>query len=187
MSLLRQLRLFHRCYLSKPSADRTIYRAIRREGLHRIVELGIGDGRRALRMIEVAQSARSPEQVFYVGIDPFEGGSADSGTGSQGLTLKAAYQRLRATGARIQLLPGNPADSLVRAANSLGKVDLLIVPAELDSPMHARVWLFVPRMLHEQSLVVSRRALDDGNTAVRLMTRSEVDARAAAGVTRRAA
>jgi hypothetical protein len=87
----------------------------------------------------------------------------------------------------VQLLPGNPPDSLVRVANSLGKVDLLIVPAELDSPSLARVWFFVPRMLHPRSLVFVQRALDDGQTALRIMPRAEIDALAAAGASRRAA
>ena len=84
-------------------------------------------------------------------------------------------------------MPGNPPDSLVRAANSLGKVDLLIVPAELASASLARVWFFVPRMLHQQSLVFVQRVLEDGRTALRIMPRAEIDALAAAGAGRRAA
>jgi hypothetical protein len=210
LSIFSHLRLSYLCHLSKPAADRPIYRAIRRQRALKIVELGIGDGRRALRMIQVARLACPGQDILYVGIDPFEDRRgagfvvpasagcptpssmvrepAEAGTtNSPKLTLKAAHQLLRGAGVRVQLLPGNPPDTLARAANSLGKVDLLIVPAELDSPSLARVWFFVPRMLHQSSLVFVGRVLDDGQTAVRIKPREEIDALAAAGVSRRAA
>ena len=83
-----------------------------------------------MRMIEVAKLASPQQDIHYVGVDRFEDRSESDGPG---LTLKAAHQLLRREGVRVQLVPGNPSDVLVRVANSLGKVDLLIVPAELDS------------------------------------------------------
>ena len=82
-------------------------------------------------MIEVAQRwASAPTDVHYVGLDLFEGQSEG---GRPGSSLKEVHQLLRASGARVQLVPGNPPEELIRLANSLGKVDVLIVPAELDS------------------------------------------------------
>ena len=98
-------------------------------------------------MIEVAKLASPRQDICYVGMDLFEGRSESDGPG---LSLKAAHQFLRGVGGRVQLVPGNPAESLARTANSLGKIDLLIVPAELDSPSSSRAWFFVPRMLHER-------------------------------------
>ncbi len=184
MSIISQLRSLYLCYFSKPFADRLVYRAIRRHDARKIVELGIGDGNRAIRMIDIARRTSKPSDVHYVGIDLFEGRPVSSGPG---ISLKAAHQLLRGTGARVQLVPGNPFDSLVRSANSLGKIDLLIVPAELDSPSFARVWFFVPRMLHERSLVFVERVLDDGQTALTIKPRHEIDRFAAIGLGRRAA
>ena len=146
MSILSSLQLAYFAYFSKPQSDRLIYRAIRHHKMRKIVELGVGTGRRALRMIDVARLASPGQEVCYVGLDLFEGRSEADGPG---LSLKAAYQLLRGVGARVQLVPGNPSESLARAANSLGKVDLLIVPAGLESPSSSRAWFFVPRMLHE--------------------------------------
>jgi hypothetical protein len=101
--------------------------------------------------------------------------------------LKAAHQTLRGTGAKVQLVPGNPSDGLARMANSLGKVDLLIVPAELDSPSNARAWFFVPRMLHEQSLVFVEGVSADGQRQLRPKSRQEIAQLASAGQPRRAA
>jgi hypothetical protein len=150
----------------------------------RIVELNIGDGRRAMRMIELAKQVSCGQEVCYVGIDLFEGRAEADG---RGLSLKAAHQLLRGAGGRVRLVPGPPAEALVRVANSLGKIDLLVVPAELDSDAFGRMWHFVPRMLHERSVVFVERRADDGRTTARIKPSEEIDALAALGVGRRAA
>ena len=104
-----------------------------------------------------------------------------------GLTLKAAHQLLRATGVRVQLVPGNPADSLVRLANALGKVDVLIVPADLDSSSRARAWFFVPRILHPRSMVFVESVGEDGRKKLRVKPRAEIDGLASGAAVRRAA
>lgn len=137
-----------------------------------------------MRIINVAQQTLPDSEIHYVGMDLFEGRPA---TSEPSLSLKVAHQLLRNTGVRVQLVPGQPADSLIRLANSLGKVDLLIVPAELDSPASARVWFFVPRMLHERSLVFVERVQASGQKTFAIKPRHEIDQLAAAGFSRRAA
>jgi hypothetical protein len=184
LSILSQIRLLHSCYLSKPHADRPVYQAIRRCRARKIVELGVATGQRALRMIQVAKLASPGHEIHYVGVDPFEGRSEADGPG---LTLKAAHQLLRCDGVRVQLVPGNPADALVHVANSLGKIDLLIVPAELDSASFARAWFFVPRMLHERSLVFVEPTSENGQACLEAKPRHEVEVLASMGTRRRAA
>ena len=94
---------------------------------------------------------------------------------------------LRGSGARVQLVPGNPSDSLIRLANSLGKVDVLVVPAELDSSALARLWFFVPRMLHAQSQVFVESISNEGQVVLAIKPREEIDRLAAVGGGRRAA
>ena len=85
----------------------------------------------------------------------------------------------------MQLTPGtSPADSLMRIANTVGKVDLLIVPAELDVPSQSRAWFFVPRMLHEQSVVFVRKNLENGRSVLRLKPRDEIHEQSAAVIRR---
>jgi hypothetical protein len=184
LSIFSRLRLLYLCHFSKPAANCPIYRAIHRHNARKIVELGIGTAQRAMRMIEVATRTSSPENIHYVGMDLFEG---RAGSGQTALSLKEAHQTLRATGVRVQLVPGNPSDSLIRLANSLGKVDLLIVPAELESASLARMWFFVPRILHERTQVFVESVQTDGQKVLRLKPRAEIDRMATGSATRRAA
>lgn len=191
MSITSRLRLLYLSHFSKPASDRPVYQAIRRRNAQKIVELGIGDGQRALRMIEVARRISVSSEIHYVGMDLFEASTESNG---RRLSLKAAHQLLRGEKGRrsdshkvrVQLVPGNPADSLARMANSLGKVDLLIVPAEFDSSTHARLWYFVPRMLHKRSVVFVDGQSSDGHE-LRLKPRQEIDDLASLGSNRRAA
>jgi hypothetical protein len=184
VSVLSRIRLFCSCHFSKPQSERPVYQEIRRCQARKIVELGVGNGERALGMIEVAKLVSPSDEIHYIGIDPFEGRSESEGPG---LTLKAAHQLLRRDGVRVQLVPGNLADALVRVANSLGKIDLLILPAALESASFAKMWFFVPRMLHDQSLVFVEQTLENGQTQLESMSRSEINVLASMGVRRQAA
>lgn len=135
-------------------------------------------------MIEIAKLVSPQAEIHYVGVDLFEARSESDGPG---LTLKAAHQHLRSDGVKVQLMPGNPSDVLARIANSLGKVDLLIVPAEADSEGLAKIWFFVPRMLHDDSLVFVEQSLGNGQKRLEIKSREEIDDLATASVRRRAA
>jgi hypothetical protein len=184
LSITNRLRLFQLCHLSRPAANRAIYKAISGGKVQKIVELGVDRGQRALRMIEVAKMTSPEAEIQYIGMDLFESRPNFHGPGT---SLKEVHQLLRGVGARIQLVPGNPSDGLVRLANSLGKVDLLIVPEDMDSPTMARVWYFVPRMLHAKSLVFVDCVTADGQHALRQKSRQEVDRLASASQKHRAA
>ena len=184
MLISSRLRSLYVRYLSKPKLNRPAYRAIHRHGPKKIVELGVGDGRRALQMIKIATQSTPRQDIHYVGIDLFEDQPASS---EPGLPLKAAYQLLRGTGARVQLIPGDPPDALMQHANSLGKVDLLVISAKQGEAMSSKVWFFVPRLLHAASLVYVEETLADGQRALCFRPRDEIDRLATVALGRRAA
>ncbi len=184
MSIFSKLRAF--CFRSQPKspADRVLSEIFERHTPRRIVELGVGSGQRALRMIELAKKASPGAEIAYIGMDLFEGRSEADGPG---LSLKEAHQQFRGSGAKAQLVPGNPCDSLVRMANALGKVDLLIIPAELESPEHARAWFYVPRVLHERTVVLVEYLSEEGQPDLRIKSQSEIAELARLATVRRAA
>jgi hypothetical protein len=135
-------------YLSRPAHERVLYRAIRKHKIGRIVELGVGTGVRAQRLIAMAQRHHGDE-VRYAGVDLFEARDASQ----PGLTLKRAHVLLRGTGAKVQAVPGDPYSALARVANGLTETQLLIVAADQDAAALERAWFYVPRMLTADALV----------------------------------
>lgn len=136
--------------LSQPVHERAIYRAIVTRRVSRIVEIGIGDGVRASRMISAALRHQRPNEIRYSGIDLFEARSQSQ----PGLTLKLAHRRLGETGVQLRLLPGDPYSALARAANALTGTDLIVIGADQDAASLERAWFYLPRMLHKQSLIL---------------------------------
>lgn len=176
MRLATTLRYLYLAYFSKPVGERVLYRAIRRTRARRILELGIGDVSRTLRLIGLAERFADGAAVRYAAIDLFEARPAESG-GS--LTLKEAHRLLKGTLAQIQLIPGEPAKALAQAANSLGKVDLLLISVEQGDAALDGAWFYLPRMLHDGSIVFrDRRDLATGATKPNTLDHVEIQTRA---------
>ena len=160
-------------YLSKPPEYRKVYAAIRRRKPRSIVELGVGDGTRAQRIIAMAQRYHEGE-VRYTGVDLFEARD-DAQTG---LPLKSAYKLLRSTGAKVQLVPGDPFSALARTANSLTGTELLIISSDQDVQSLERAWFYVPRMITESSLTfIESDAGDDAAKSTTRLSLADVQAR----------
>jgi len=154
LAIRSRLRLFYLLHLSTPPSDRAIYQAVFRRRIQRIIELGLGTGERAARLIEVASQHPAASRITYTGIDPFEARRAEDGPG---LTLKQAHRLLRATGARIRLVPGDPLSIFSAKANDLGVADLVLIGWPLDQGLLPRATYYLRRMLHEGSLVLLER------------------------------
>jgi len=136
-------------------------------------------------MIEVASGHLPPDRVHYTGIDLFEARSSIDGPG---VTLKMAHRLLKATAARIRLLPGDPWTVLAREANGLSGTDLLIISARQDPGALARAWFYVPRMLHPESQVYIEQLVSRGGPiALRRLTLDEIARLATPPPRRRAA
>jgi hypothetical protein len=166
--LLRSLYLLH---FSQPAADRALWKAVKSRPIRSIVELGMGLGGRTERLLEIAAWRMNGEPIRYAGNDLFECRLA----GQPKLALKQAYHDLRATGHTIRLLPGDPYSALARSANALTGTDLVLIAAGQDAASLERAWRYVPRMLHDQSLVFQQSAIgDQGQFAWRLVASEEI-------------
>jgi hypothetical protein len=152
---------------SRPRHERCLYRALRRLRARSIVEIGMGEARRALRMLSVAMRYRPHERLSYAGIDLFEARPADS----PGLRLKDAHKRLIATGVQLRLVPGDPFAALARCANSLANTDLVVISADHDPAALEPAWFYIPRMLHERSLILLEEQSGEESTYYRMTLR----------------
>lgn len=185
MSVTSRIRFLYLSYFSKPIGNRSIYRAIRRRRIQRIVEIGVGTGQRAVRMIEAARLNAAVGDVSYTGIDLFE--DRPNALGRK-LTLRAAHRLLRPTGARIRLVPGDPFAALSRVANTLTGTDLVVISTSQAPESLARAWFYVPRMLTRDSLVLIEQPSGlEGELALRSISRDEIDQLARSATLRRAA
>lgn len=143
---------------SKPRCHRSVYQRVQQTRPRRIVELGIGDATRAVRMIQLAQRATG-ETVQYCGIDLFEARDVD------GIRLKDVHHRLAQTGAKIRLVPGDAFSALGRSANILTDTDLLVIDDVHTQEEIQQAYHFFPRMLHAGSSVAR---FDRENGSIRL-------------------
>lgn len=142
MSFAAKLRAFHLAWLSRPAGERILYREIRARKALKIVEFGVGDLRRALRMIATARLTAPGANVHYAGIDEFELRSSGNR-----LPLKSAWQTLRQTGSKIRLVPGDPYAALARTANDLANADLVLIAADVDRAALVRAAQYLPRLV----------------------------------------
>lgn len=169
---------------SKPAADRSVEIAIKRHRPRRILEIGLGDGQRARRAITLAQRFQGRNEVHFTGIDLFEDRHGELAP----YPLKDAYRQLRTTAARVRLIPGDAYGALVRAANSLTQIDLVLISSDVNKASLAAAWFYLPRTLAPAAVVLwADGSLPDGE--YREVPRAEIlaAARPARAMRRRAA
>lgn len=170
VSVINFVKRSYLAYLSKPAGRRPLYRIVGRQPVRTIVQIGLHD----LGLIEnlLWSAAQTPCEgtLRFIGVDLFEMRGDDESP----LGLKEAHQRLQNTRARVKLVPGDPHSALSRNANSLCNTDMILVSSHVDRESMGRAWFFVPRMLHEQSVVL--RQIDQGpKEAYEQVSRSEID------------
>lgn len=169
MSAANLFRYAYLAYIAKPKEERCLFRLIRQRQVKSIVELGIGDGSRGCRMIDLA-SRLTGTSIRYAGIDLFEARS-DAATG---LRYKDAHQLLKRTGAKVRLVPGDPLTALSRAANELRETDLLVIAADQNPQSLQQAWFYLPRMLSSQGIVCQQQLSGDGQIGYRILSAQQV-------------
>ena len=171
MAGLSRLRLFYLLHFSKPASDRLVYRELRRKKARKIVEIGMGSAQRAVHAINLLKGFHAAGEIHYTGIDQFEARIIGDG---QRLTLRDAHRVLKATGARVQLVPGAAGEALSRVANGLKEIDAVIISAGQSPEQMAQAWFYLPRMVHGSTLFFQETGLLGGATAMHLLNRDEI-------------
>jgi len=157
-------------WFAKPAADRVLFRAVKKHRPKSVLEIGLGDGSRSIKLLKLAAQYHPAGDLRYAGIDQFEARENPA----TGTTLKHAHQTLNATGAKVRLTPGEPYMALARRANSLTGTDLLIVSADQQGESLRQAWFYVPRLLHADSVVFVETAGKNGATRFEQMTHAGI-------------
>ena len=168
MKPVSTIQYMHWTMLAKPACDRAIYQKIKQLRARSIVEIGVGDGVRAERIVQVAQKFGAGQTVKYTGIDLFDGRSEDESP----LKLIEMHKRLSALGVKPQLVPGDLGSSIRRIANSNTRTDLMIVSAGFEPATLEASWFFIPRMLCAGSLLMLQNKADG---SFKMMSRLEIE------------
>jgi hypothetical protein len=150
LRLATTLRYLYLSYFSKPVPDRALSRNLKQTRPRKVLEIGIGNPDRTLRILDFAQRLVEGEAIRYAAIDLFEARDVSAPK----LSLKDCHRRLKTTKAQSQLVPGEPAGALARVANSLPDVDLVLISATHDDASLAGAWFYLPRMLNAGSIVL---------------------------------
>ena len=160
MSMIHRLKRLYRVYFSNPKSSRILYRAVRDLRATRIVEFGITDPERSLKLIQMAvgmhEGHKGEVQISYTAIDSFDARSQAQSP----LTLKQAHRYFNSSGAKVQFVPGSMSEGLARTANTLLGTDLVIFAEDAAPQSDSRLWFFLPRLLHAKSCVL--QAQDEG-------------------------
>jgi hypothetical protein len=144
--------------------------------------LGLGCATRAMRMISLAQRYHAADQIHFAVIDRFDSRPVDS----PHFSLKDAHRLLRPTGSRINLIPGDPREALVRAVTALYGIELLVISAGQDAQSLSQAWFYVPRMLSAEATVL-REEVNDRRSRLNPVNRLDLERLAAAAAPRRRA
>jgi len=165
-------------YLTKPACDRVLYRTIRQQPVRKILEIGIGTTARTMNLLDWSQRMAEGEAIRYAAVDLFEARPASQPK----LSLKETHKLLKTTPVHAQLIPGDPGGALARVANSMPGIDLVLISAAHDDASLAGAWFYLPRMLHDGSIVLRELA---GSAGWQEITPQQIRERA--GSTRRRA
>ena len=183
VSIAGYLKYTYLAYFSKPTADRALYREVRRRRASKTLLIGLATPARALRLMQVAANTAEGREIHFAAIDLFEARPAER----PGMGLKDAFRQLKVSGQKVQLIPGDPQSALVRSANALGQMDLVLISSEHDETSIGGGWFYVPRMLHANSRVYQESLDERGQPRWRLLLPPEIERMATAHRPRRAA
>ena len=127
-----------------------VYKLIKKHKFRNFVEIGMGNGTRAVNLIRVAQKFSSTPGIRYTGVDLFEARPE-----GEPLQLIKMHRTLKAdSSVKSQLVPGGTKDAIPRIANSHVRTDMILISAGHDSEALVVNMTYLPRMLHSESLVL---------------------------------
>ena len=150
MKPISAFKYFQMTWLNKPAHDRLIYKLIKHRNIGSIVEFGMGDGSRCCNMLAIAQKFKGESKIKYTGVDLFDAREEDQTP----LKLIEMHRKLNAIDAKTQLVPGDLASALPRIANAHVRTDMVIISAGFEEEDFEATQMFLPRMLHPNSVVL---------------------------------
>lgn len=166
MTRLSWLQRLYWRYLSKPANERDLFLHVLENPISSILEIGIGSGERAKRVLPLCTKSEGVAQIRYAGVDPFESATA----GQPHLNLKQAHRMLAELGVKAHLIPGEPQSALSRVVSLVQPSDLILIDGDWENGSDAskaiQTWL--PRLSHSGTAIFASKSV--GGPLVRQAT-----------------
>lgn len=147
---------FQRFYwtkLSKPSAERPLWKFLLETKLNSILQLGMGNGAQTMKLLRMVSNSSGDAPLRFAGVDLFES-AADP---QNHLRLKEAHRMLAEAGVKAHLIPGELRGALPRVAVTILPSDLVIInqPFAESAKEYDVLKSWLPRLIHPTSTVFS--------------------------------
>lgn len=133
-----------------------LFDSIRRIKPKNILEIGVWNGRRGVKMIKLAQELSSGE-ISYFGTDLFMAMNneiMDAELSKFPPTKKEVQERLEQTRAKIHLIEGDTTKSLPAKLDSLPMMDFVFIDGGHAVDTIASDWACVERLMHKDTVVI---------------------------------
>lgn len=140
-----------------PRRYRHLYDQIKITGAKNILEIGVWNGVRAKKMLEVASEKNEISSLNYFGFDLFEEMDSDvyESEISKMPPSKADVQRLLSeTGASINLYAGDTMKTLPAVVDSLPKMDFIYIDGGHSHETVANDWKYSEMLMHKDTVVI---------------------------------
>ncbi len=132
-----------------------LYNTIREMNAATILEIGVWNGKRAVKMIKEAQKHNS--NIFYFGYDLFEdlgkiGYHAEFS--KMPPTKEEVHASLSATGATVRLFKGNTLETLPNSISELPQIDFIFIDGGHSIETIQSDWNNIQKIMNKQTIVI---------------------------------
>jgi len=118
----------------------------------RVLEIGVGDGSRAVAVLNTFAGRRPELVASYIAIDTFE---MENGP----IAMRDFHRLIRETGVKPQIFPMSVQAGMMRVAHTIGAVDVIVVDPDRTDQLSTLAGVFA-KIQHGETIVFSQ----DGGT-----------------------
>lgn len=148
---------WHYTTFRAPKRYHHLFDSIKEVQAKNILEVGVWNGKRAIKMIETAKLVSSSEMITYYGFDLFE--NLDQAHYEKEVSKKPPAKQdvenlLSTTGVQIKLFSGNTLVTMPQVIPTLPTMDFVFIDGGHSLETIAGDWSCVQKLMHSNTIVI---------------------------------